>query len=137
VIKHTVVFEARTQKNHLRYIEPLRSIARKNRSSETQTEDIIWNKLLRGKKLGFKFTRQKPIGKYVADFYCSQLALIIEIDGSSHDQKKNTDFHRDSYLKSCGIVTIRYLNDDVLKKIYLIEKDLLKRLQDRAKKIGR
>ena len=79
-MKNGVIAEVKTRKYHLRYRNSLTWAARVNRKKETKSETILWNRLLRKKHLGVKFTRQKPIGRFVADFYCSELSLIIEVD---------------------------------------------------------
>lgn len=121
-MKKDVVIEAKTRKFHLRYQNSLVWAARKNRKNETEGERILWNKLLRQKYLGYKFTRQKPISRFIADFYCSQLNLIIEVDGDSHLDKKERDILRDRYLNCCGIKTLRINNIDVLNDIEKVEK---------------
>jgi very-short-patch-repair endonuclease len=57
---------------------------------------------------GFDFHRQKPIDRYIVDFYCPKLKLIIEIDGSSHDNKGAEDAKRAKRLKSLGYTILRY-----------------------------
>lgn len=121
-MKKGIVFEAKTKKYHLRYWDSLTWAAQKNRKNETESEKILWNKLLRRKYLGYKFVRQKPIGRFIADFYCSELGLVIEVDGDSHNYKKERDLLRDKYLKCCGIKTIRIKSDDVINNIEKIEK---------------
>jgi len=121
-MKNGVVFEAKTKKYHIRYWDSLTWAARQNRSKETESEKTLWNRLLRRKKLGYKFTRQKPINRFIADFYCSELSLIIEIDGGSHDSKKGRDFSRDEFLKSCGIKTLRINSDDVINDFEKVER---------------
>jgi very-short-patch-repair endonuclease len=69
------------------------------------------------RKTGFKFLRQKPINRFVLDFYCSELNLAIEIDGSSHDKKYCYDQARDKFLELIGIKTIRFTNDEILHHI--------------------
>jgi very-short-patch-repair endonuclease len=123
-MKTDVVFEAKTKKYHVRYWSSLTWAARKNRENETESEKILWNKLLRGKQLGYKFTRQKPINRFIADFYCSELNLVIEVDGGSHDFKKERDFSRDKFLKSCGIKTLRINSDDVINDFEKVEKKI-------------
>jgi very-short-patch-repair endonuclease len=93
-MKNDVVIEAKTRKYHLRYRNSLTWAARKNRENETESEKILWNNILRNKKLGYKFTRQKPISRFIADFYCSELSLVIEVDGDSHRSKGERDFIR-------------------------------------------
>lgn len=79
--------------------------------------------------MGYKFTRQKPIGRFVVDFYCSKLSLVVEIDDSSHDSKLERDKLRDKYLKQCGLTTIRYINSDVLTKTLFVESNLRKKIE--------
>lgn len=132
-MKNDIVLEVKTKKYHLRYGDYLTWAAKNNRKKEIESEKILWNKLLRKKYLGYKFTRQKPIQRFIADFYCSELSLIIEVDGGSHLIKKETDILRDKYLKCCGIQTLRIDNDDVLNNIEKVEKiirELLRQLAD-------
>jgi very-short-patch-repair endonuclease len=116
-MKSGVVFEAKTKKYHLRYRDSLTWAARKNRKSETEAEEKLWNEVLRRKQTGHKFVKQKPIDRFVVDFYCSELSLVIEVDGGSHEKKKERDSLRDSFLKSCGIKTIRFSNEEILNDI--------------------
>lgn len=70
---------------------------------------------------GYQFTRQKPIGNYIVDFYCSKLKLVVEIDGNSHDSNKfKYDKERENILKSFGLEIIRFSDLDVKKDINLI-----------------
>lgn len=76
-------------------------------------------------KTGFRFLRQKPIHRFIVDFYCVRLSLVIEIDGNSHDNKKQTDDERDKFLKQIGIRTIRFSNDQVLNNPEYIKSILI------------
>jgi len=80
------------------------------------SEVLLWNQL-KAKKLGFQFFRQKPIGNYIVDFYCPELKLVIEIDGSSHDSKFDYDRYRDEYLKTSGLNIMRFADDDIRHNI--------------------
>jgi len=66
------------------YNRYLKNISRKLRSSSTLSEILLWNELKSSKMMGYQFMRQKPIGRYIVDFYCSKLKLVIEIDGETH-----------------------------------------------------
>lgn len=77
--------------------------------------------VLSKKQTGFIFLRQKPLHRFIADFYCSELGLVIEIDGDSHDKKKNTDKLRDKFLLCLGIRTIRFTNEEVLNNINYVK----------------
>lgn len=121
-MKNDVVIEAKTKKYHLRYWDKLTWAARINRKKETESEKTLWNKLLRKKQLGYKFVRQKPIYRFIADFYCSELCLVLEVDGGSHNKKKDNDELRDKYFKAFGITTIRVSYKDVVENIDKVKK---------------
>jgi len=82
----------------------------------------MWRYLRKNK---FKFIRQKPVFRFILDFYCRELLLVIEIDGDSHDKKKNYDLLRDQYLKSINIKTVRFTNDEVLNNFDKVLERLL------------
>ncbi len=130
-MKYRAPVEARTQKFHMRYLDLLREIARKNRKEPTESENRVWQVLFRNRKVKEKFTRQKPIGRFILDFYCSKLLLAIEIDGDSHDTKKYLDNERDLYLEQRGIKTIRYRNEQILDNIDGVYQDLIIKIKQR------
>jgi len=86
------------------------------RKSLTPQESKLWL-YLRNKNLGVKFRRQHGIGPYIADFYCKEKNLVIEIDGSQHLKEKEYDQERDDYMKSLGIKVFRFLNNEIDKNI--------------------
>lgn len=126
--------EVRTRRGNLKYLEELRSLSRNNRKNPTESEKIFW-KLLSYKKINLKFLRQKPMGKFILDFYCSKLMLAIEVDGDSHDNKKYLDKQRDLYLEQRGIKTIRFKNEEVFNNLISIKEKLLKIIQDRENEL--
>jgi len=70
---------------------------------------------------GYDFHRQKPINNYIVDFYCHELNLAVEIDGSSHDEvKEEYDIYRQKLLESLGIKFLRFRNYDVKHNIEAI-----------------
>ncbi len=93
-------------------------IRKKLRHEATKAELLIWRKI-RDKQLGYKFRRQHSIGKYIVDFICIELKLIIEIDGSVHFYDKNIvkDKIRENYLNNLGFKIKRYKNTDILYNI--------------------
>ena len=111
------------------YNAELKDRARTLRKYGTLSEVLLW-KEIKNKQLGFHFCRQRPIGWYIADFYCEQASLVIEVDGDSHEFKQEYDAKRDEYLKSQGIRTLRFHDLDVKKNIdsviYEIKKALMK-----------
>lgn len=85
---------------------------RKNlRNNMTPAEAMLW-KALRGRGAGgYKFRRQQGIGPYVLDFYCPELKLCLELDGSSHDYRYEYDEQRTLFLKEQGIMVLRFSNE--------------------------
>lgn len=83
----------------------------------THAELILWS-YLKQKPLGYKFRRQHPINIYVADFYCHRLKLIIEVDGSYHQQPDiaERDRERQKHLESEGMAFIRFTNRQIEKE---------------------
>ena len=77
----------------------------------------------------FKFLRQKPIDNYIVDFYCSELRLVIEIDGNSHAETIEYDAVRTGVLESLGLHVVRFNNDDVLGNIAGVYDELVKQTQ--------
>ena len=67
--------------------------------------------------MDYDFDRQKIIGNYIVDFYCGNCNVVVEIDGSSHDNKQEYDAKRDEYLISLGLVVIHITTRDVLDNL--------------------
>ncbi len=87
-------------------------LRKKLRNEMTPQEVLLWNKL-KNSQLGHKFRRQESIGKYIADFYCPRLKLVIEIDGSQHLDNALYDFERDRYFKNLGLIVLRFWNNEI------------------------
>ncbi len=88
--------------------------AKELRKSMTKEERRLWYDFLRNYPI--RFTRQKVLGRYIADFYCATAKLVIELDGSQHyeDVGLKNDEERTKYLENYGIKVIRFSNLDVL-----------------------
>jgi len=84
---------------------------RELRRQETEAEKLAWH-LLRDRRTGLKFRRQFPIGNYVVDFYCFELRLAVELDGSAHAQpvQMKKDRAKDTFLTRLGIRVLRLPN---------------------------
>ena len=86
--------------------------------SSTRMEIRLWCELLRKKQMmGFSFLRQRPIGNFIADFFCKEHKLVIEVDGASHEYVKKKDEHRTRELINLGYAIIRCTDDDVMNDI--------------------
>jgi len=97
----------------IRYNPNLKELAKKLRKKSTLSEILLWNELKGKKILGFDFDRQRPIDNFIVDFYCKDLKLAIEIDGSSHIGKEKYDFERQKIIESFGVTFLRFSDIDV------------------------
>jgi very-short-patch-repair endonuclease len=104
-----------SMKPKIPYEPYLVEIARKNRNNATYSERIIWNYLKGGRMMGFDFHRQKPILKYIVDFFCEELMLAIEIDGITHHEDGIDESNRQKEIEALGIHFVRLNAMDVLK----------------------
>jgi very-short-patch-repair endonuclease len=123
----------RGKNGNLKYLNELKIMARRYRNNPTKAEQIFWDEVLQYDKIKYRFLRQKPINRYILDFYCSKLMLAIEIDGDSHKIKRYLDFQRDIFLEKYCIKTIRYTNDQVLNELSKIKDDLKNIINEREK----
>ncbi|MEK9155826.1 MAG: endonuclease domain-containing protein [Patescibacteria group bacterium] len=90
-------------------------VRRKLRVNSTPAEQIIWHKIRSRQLNNLKFRRQHHFGKYIADFYCPEKKLVIEIDGDVHDLEcqREHDKKRGHYLTSLGLRVLHITNDEV------------------------
>jgi cyclase len=95
------------------------------RNNPTAAESVLWG-YLNGNQLGVKFRRQHPLGIYIADFYCHQCKLIIELDGSIHNRPDilENDIIRERNLLSEGFSVLRFRNDQVFSSIEFVLKEI-------------
>ena len=103
------------------------TFARELRKNQTPTEVKLWGRLRNRRLLGFKFLRQHPIvvekynsrtGFYIADFYCSEKKLVIEIDGLIHTFQIDYDKARDVIMNEFGLTLFRITKDEVEKNVF-------------------
>jgi very-short-patch-repair endonuclease len=117
------------------YIKIIKERARNLRKSQTVAESLLWNKVRNRQLKGLKFFRQHPIvfhinGAnyfFIADLYCHQFRLIIEIDGSIHDkiEQREYDWMREETLKEMGFRIIRFRNKEIIENVGLVIKKLI------------
>jgi very-short-patch-repair endonuclease len=90
----------------------------KNSREMSLNEQKLWFNILKGRQLlGYKFIKQKIFNNYIVDFYCSELLLVVELDGMSHDRTFDNDKVRDAYFERIGVKVIRIMNSDVQKNL--------------------
>ncbi len=100
----------------MQYYDPkLKSLSRELRNKSTLAEVLLWNQLKSSKMPGYSFQRQKPIYKYIVDFYCPRLELVIEIDGEIHGEQFLKDRAREEDLVQLGMSVLRFPDRDVKK----------------------
>lgn len=113
--------------NFERYNPILKELASKLRNNSTKAEIVLWRHLRNKQLLGFDFHRQKPLGEFIADFYCPQARLVIEVDGMSHlnDEVEKRDREKEKFMQKRNIRIIRLTNDEVLNDIGNVLKKIL------------
>jgi very-short-patch-repair endonuclease len=99
--------------------EKLRPLARQKRHEPTPAENMLWQRLRRN-QMGAHFRRQQTIERFIVDFYCAAIKLVIEVDGSIHDYTQEEDAIRQEYLESRGLRVLRVSNDDVLRDVEIV-----------------
>lgn len=124
-----------TNFRELPYNPKLKDKARELRNNSTKGEIKFWSELLRKKQSGYQFYRQKILYHQIVDFFCPKLKLVIEIDGTSHDEKKEYDEHRDKILESFGSKVLHYNDLLVLSNFHLVENEFKEQIKDREKEL--
>lgn len=104
---------------------------RELRKQQTPEELIFWAHVKGRRFYGYKFRRQYSIGNYVADFYCSELKLVVEIDGGQHyeEEKIKYDELRTKYFNDLGMKVKRYTNLDIKNNLTSVLDDLLQEIE--------
>ncbi len=91
--------------------------ARRMRQEATPAEELLWQALRRSGVRGFKFRRQHVIGSFIVGFYCVGARLVVEVDGSIHDEQVAADRERQAMLESLGLSVIRFTNIEVMSDL--------------------
>jgi len=99
------------------------------RDNMTTHEKMLWKRLRSKQICGLRFRRQHPISFFIADFYCHEARLVIEIDGEIHDQKKDYDDGRSAEMEKFYIKVIRFTNSEVENNI----EEVLRRTENEVK----
>jgi very-short-patch-repair endonuclease len=100
----------------MRGSETLKTYARTHRKNPTEAEKIFWTAVRRNELDGLKFYRERVFIKYIADFYCPELKLVVEIDGPIHDKPENQEYDRlrDRFFQGKGLLVKRFTNEQVI-----------------------
>lgn len=113
--------------NNIKKLELRRDL----RKQQTPEEIILWSKL-RNTQTGYKWRRQVSIGNYIADFYCREKLLVIELDGAYHLENKEYDKDRKTYLEFLGIKTLRFWNGEISKNLNEVIDKILLEIEGRS-----
>ena len=105
--------------------QEIRTRAKLLRKRTTIAEKILWNKLRNNQLGGLKFRRQHPIDIFIADFYCHEKRLVIEVDGEIHNYQKEYDEGRTAELEAKDMTVIRFTNEEVINNIKGVMKCIL------------
>jgi very-short-patch-repair endonuclease len=97
------------------------------RREPTEPEKLLWRHLSNSQLGGYKFRRQATVEPRIADFFCPAKALIVEVDGLTHES--STDTRRDSLLAARGFSTIRFTNEEVMSNMEGVLTAILQRLE--------
>lgn len=111
---------------YLPYDKDLKDFSRKLRNNSTIGEILLWKQLRAGQLMGYTFNRQKPLHRYIVDFYCKPLNLVIEIDGQYHNepQQKIKDKEREQVLKEMGLQFLRFSEQQVRKDMPFVLRNI-------------
>lgn len=102
------------------------------RHNQTPPEGILWSKLRAGRLGGLKFRRQHPLGPYIADFYCHEAAIVVEIDGSAHAHERRAhDDARDWWMTGRGVLVLRFTASIVAKDCFAVVSTILSCARER------
>ncbi|MGH7096874.1 MAG: endonuclease domain-containing protein [Stellaceae bacterium] len=91
--------------------------ARALRREMTAAEKKLWQRLRLRQTEGYRFRRQVPIGRFIADFACHEARVIVEIDGGQHDPASEMEACRTRFLESEGYRVLRFWNNEVLENL--------------------
>nr|WP_275402085.1 DUF559 domain-containing protein [Sphingomonas aracearum] len=86
--------------------------ARHMRRNPSEAEKRLWRALSNSQLRGLKFRRQHVIGRYIADFFCPAIGLIVEVDGDTH--RRERDICRDRTMTDAGFTTVRFTNAEAM-----------------------
>ena len=121
---------------YIPYNSANKDYARFNRSNPTKAESLFRNYILRWDKTWFRFVRQKTLLWYIADFYCSKLLLVIEIDWWYHNETWKEDKNREMFMREKWIKTIRFNNEEIETNLEWVAQYLKEIIENRKKELG-
>lgn len=125
--------------DHDYYNKRLKPFANKLRKDMTKAEACLWKYALKGRGIkGYQFRRQRPILKYIADFVCLELKLIIEADGLTHQLPEvyANDVIRQKALEDAGFTVLRFDDGEVLNNMFMVKQAITITIEDIERRLG-
>ena len=114
------------------YNKTLQPFANKLRHNMTRAEACLWKYALRASSLGVPFRRERPIGRFIADFVCLPLKLVIEVDGVTHlyEETQEKDVIKDKELKEMGYEVLRFEDNVILGNIDFVVESIKGKIEE-------
>jgi len=103
--------------------------AREQRKEMSPVERVLWQRIRSNQLNGFHFRRQQIIAGFIADFYCHQASLAIEVDGNTHDNNQGYDIARDRVFFEKGIKVSRFTNAQVFRETDVVIQVIVENLE--------
>ncbi|WP_434035425.1 endonuclease domain-containing protein [Formosa sp. 4Alg 33] len=119
------------------YDPKLKAYARSLRNNSTKAEIYLWLKL-KGKQMhGYDFHRQKPIDRFIVDFFCYELMLAIEVDGFTHEpiEVQRKDEIKEKRLNQLGVSVLRFTDTEVKTQMESVLRAILDYIEDYEKEM--
>ncbi|HAH39084.1 MAG TPA: DNA methylase [Algoriphagus sp.] len=120
------------------YSKSLKEFSRELRSHSTLSEVLLWKQLRASRFRGYSFNRQKPLSKFIVDFYCKKLNLVIEIDGDSHFDEESviSDQKRQKILESLELNFLRFSDVEIKRSMPSVLEEINAYIDDWEDKNG-
>jgi len=100
----------------------------------TPPEVVLWSHLRRKQLGGFRFRRQRPLGPYIADFYCHEARLVVEVDSSYHAGKNHVrDIKRDRWMNENGLRVVRVTAREIATDVDTVLSTILLRCREQVR----
>jgi very-short-patch-repair endonuclease len=107
--------------NRIRGTTPeIEAAAQRHRRNMTAAEQKLWVALKNRELNGLRFRSQHPLGRFIADFYCAQVRLVIEVDGQVHDKQAEYGEARTQHFDTYGYQVVRFTNQEVLDNLPVV-----------------
>jgi very-short-patch-repair endonuclease len=103
----------KSNSRQIRTPKAVRIRAKELRRNMTRAESLLWERLRNRRLCGLKFRRQHPLGRSIADFYCAEYRLVVELDGVIYDTQHGYDEERTRQFETFGYRVIRFRNDQI------------------------